>query len=227
MPTIEEARLWYPRDDPVHGFDHVLRVYQLAERLAKSTGADLEIVKAAVLLHDIPVETEGESLPSAQKASQANDQAEIHDRGEHHQRSAELAAGILRRGGWDDDRIAAVQHCILAHRFRDKSNIPMTLEAKVVFDADKLDAIGAVGAARAVAYASMNGMPVYAPPSRLFLERGRLEPSEPHSAYHEYLFKLIKINERLFTTEAKQLAVIRQQRMKEFFEGLVEEIEAR
>ena len=52
MPTIEQARAWYPINDPVHGFDHVLRVYRLAERLAAAEGAELEIVRAAVLLHD-------------------------------------------------------------------------------------------------------------------------------------------------------------------------------
>ena len=52
MPTIESARSWYPVNDPVHGFDHVLRVYHLAEQLALAEGADLEIVRAAALLHD-------------------------------------------------------------------------------------------------------------------------------------------------------------------------------
>ena len=52
MPTIEQARGWYSADDPVHGFDHVLRVYFMAERLAQAEGADLEIVRAAALLHD-------------------------------------------------------------------------------------------------------------------------------------------------------------------------------
>ena len=52
MPIIEQARNWYPLSDPVHGFDHVLRVLALAENLALSEGADLEIVRAAVLLHD-------------------------------------------------------------------------------------------------------------------------------------------------------------------------------
>ena len=58
MPTIEQARAWYTDSDPVHDFDHVLRVYRLAERLAEAEGADLTIVRAAALLHD----AEGPSL---------------------------------------------------------------------------------------------------------------------------------------------------------------------
>jgi len=53
MPTIKDARNWYSQNDPVHGYDHIYRVYMLALRLAESEGADVEIVKAAVLLHDI------------------------------------------------------------------------------------------------------------------------------------------------------------------------------
>jgi uncharacterized protein len=223
MPTIEQARLWYPSDDPVHGFDHVLRVYRLAERLAEAGGADLEIVRAAVLLHDVPVKADGRIPPGIQEDYHLDNQADAEARGDHHQRSAELAAEVLREEGWEAERIDAVHHCIQAHRFRDETNIPETLEAKVLFDADKLDAIGSVGAARAVAYAAENGQPFYAPPSRLFLESGELEPGEPHSAYHEYQFKLIKIKDRLFTPEARRMAESRQRRMKEFFEGLVEE----
>ena len=52
MPTLEQARQWYPEQDPVHGWDHILRVYHMAERLALAEGADLEIVHAAALLHD-------------------------------------------------------------------------------------------------------------------------------------------------------------------------------
>ena len=52
MPTLEQARSWYPASDPVHGFDHIQRVYRMAERLAVEEGADLEIVQAAALLHD-------------------------------------------------------------------------------------------------------------------------------------------------------------------------------
>ena len=52
MPTIEQASQWYPKNDPVHGLDHVLRVTRMAEQLALAEGADLEIVRAAALLHD-------------------------------------------------------------------------------------------------------------------------------------------------------------------------------
>jgi uncharacterized protein len=66
------------------------------------------------------------------------------------------------------ERIAAVQHCIRAHRFRDDREPPQTLEAKILFDADKLDVLGAIGAARTIAYAVLDGQPVYAEPSPRF-----------------------------------------------------------
>jgi uncharacterized protein len=133
---------------------------------------------------------------------------------------------MLEAEGWSADRITAVQHCIRAHRFRDEATMPETLEARVLFDADKLDAIGAIGVARAIAYAVRLGQPFYAQPSPTFLESGRLEPGEPHSAYHEYVFKLVKIRERLFTRAGRKLAEDRQRRMVDFFEGLEDEVNA-
>jgi uncharacterized protein len=227
VPTIEEAKSWYPSDDPVHGYDHILRVYRLAEWLGEAAGADLRILRAAALLHDIQTTGEGEKSTGGEGSLHPDTHAEAKERGEHHQRSAYLATEILRAEEWEEEQIAAVVHCIQAHRFRDESNIPETLEAKVLFDADKLDAIGAIGAARAMAYTTQNGQPFYAPPSKLFLETGELEPGEPHSAYHEFQFKLIKIKARLFTEPARQLAESRQRRMIDFFEGLVEEIEGK
>lgn len=214
MPTIEQARDWYPADDPVHGFEHVLRVYAMAERLAQAEGADLEIVRAAALLHDA-----GNGL-----AVQADDLAL---RQSHQHASAEFAARVLRLEGWPEARVSAVQHCIRAHRFRDDSEPPVTLEAKVLFDADKLDAIGAIGAVRALAFAMRAGQPAYAPPSEQFLRSGQTEAHEPHSAYHEYRFKLVKLKERLFTSSAREIAEERHQTMVDFFERLAEESEWR
>ncbi len=210
MPTIEDARSWYPSSDPVHGFDHVLRVCHLAERLAQAEGADLEIVRAAVLLHD------------AVRGSESV--AGIQSRSDHHTVSADFAQKVLDAEGWSSDRIKEVQHCIRAHRFRDDSERPETREAKVVFDADKLDAIGAIGVARAVAYAAQNGQPAFAQPSDRFLETGEREPGEPHSAYHENLFKLTRLLELMYTVSGREIAEERHRYMVAFFERLIAEV---
>jgi len=208
MPTIDQARLWYPDLDPVHGFDHVLRVYRMAERLALAEGADLEIVRAAALLHD----AEG-SATSGGEIGRSN----------HQHASSEFARQELEAEGWPLERITAVQHCIRAHRFRDNSEPPQTLEARILFDADKLDVIGAIGVVRTVAFDVVVGQPVYSEPSQHFLSTGEKEPGEPHSSYHEYLFKLSRIKDRLFTPAARAIAEERHRFMAEFFTRLAAE----
>lgn len=218
MPSIETARSWYPHADPIHGFDHVLRVLHMAEQLALVEGADIEIVRAAVLLHDARTDLaigDSEQQPTTTTTPDGNNL-----RQNHHQHSATLARQVLENEGWPEERIAAVEHCIRAHRFRDDSEQPQTLEAKILFDADKLDAIGAVGVARAIAYAIHAGQPAYAPPSESFLHSGQCQPGEPHSAYHEYLFKLRKLKERLHTPTARAIAEERHQFMTAYFEKL-------
>ncbi|RCK74751.1 MAG: hypothetical protein ANABAC_1468 [Anaerolineae bacterium] len=207
MWSLETLRSWYDPADPVHGIEHVRRVVALAEKIATSEGAQIEIVRAAAYLHDA-VDRERAAFVS---------------RKEHHLAAAELAARVLSQAGWSEEQITAVQHCIRSHRFRNASEAPQTLEAKVVFDADKLDAIGAIGAARAIARAIQKGMPVYTPPSSLFLEKGVLDKEEMHSAYHEYWFKLRHLKDRLFTPTARQLAIERQAVMTAFFEALQRE----
>ena len=205
MPTIEQARAWYSQADPVHDFEHVLRVYRMAERLALAEGADLEIVRAAALLHD----AQG-SAPGGEAAHRAN----------HHHSSADFAESFLKSEGWPEERIAAVLHCIRAHRFRYQSEPPQTLEARILFDADKLDVLGAIGAVRTVIYAVLDGKPVYGEPSGHFLQTGEEEPGELHSSYHEFLFKLSKIKDRLFTPTARALAEARHAYLVDFYEEL-------
>jgi uncharacterized protein len=208
MPTIEQARAWYPDSDPVHGFDHVLRVYQMAERLAVAENADLDIVRAAALLHD----AEGSATLGGDEGRRA-----------HHHASADFAAQILAAEGWPPERIAAVQHCIRAHRFRDNSEPPQTPEAMVLFDADKLDVLGAVGVARTIAFDVVVGQPIYAEPSQRFLRTGEEEPGEAHSSYHEYLFKLCKIKDRLYTSTARSVGEARHRFLADFFTRLAAE----
>lgn len=207
--SIEEAREWYQEADPVHDFDHVLRVYRIAERLAKAEGADLEIVRAAALLHDLKG-----SAPGAEGKARA----------EHHIASAEFAGQVLGEKGWPQECIRAVQHCIQAHRFRGDENAPETLEAQVLFDADKLDVLGAIGAARTIAYAALDGQPSYAEPSEQFLRTGEKEPAEPHSSYHEFLFKLRRVKDRMFTNSGKALAEARHAFLVDFYTQLQAEV---
>jgi uncharacterized protein len=209
MPTIEQARSWYQPTDPVHGFNHILRVYGLAERLARTEDADIEIVRAAALLHDAT----GPGVGAARR--------------EHQVASAIFAGEILAVENWPADRIAAVQHCIRAHRFRDISEQPQTIEAQVLFDADKLDAIGAIGAVRAVAYAVLAEQDLYTNPSTQFIQTGEKEPGEPHTPYHEHLFKLRKIKDRMFTETGKAIAAARHEYLEHFFTQLNAELTAK
>ncbi len=206
MPTIDDARNWYSIDDPVHGFDHVLRVYQMAQHIAIQEGADLQIVKAAALLHDV----EGDHIQGK--------------RSDHQESAAEFAQCVLKEAGWTPERIADVVHCIRAHRFRKQDEKPRTLEAKVLFDADKLDAIGAIGIVRAVAYSSKAGQPQFGSVSEHFLKTGMVLEGEFHTPYHEYLYKLSKIKDMLYTPTARAIAENRHIFMKNFFTTLLNEI---
>ena len=206
MPTLQSVRQYYSDNDPVHGFDHIERVYYLAQKLACMEKADLEIVKAAALLHDAQGSSPGDSK-----------------RSNHHLLSAELAGQVLEAEGWTQERIQAVQHCIRAHRFRHNDEEPITREAKVLFDADKLDVLGAIGVARTLGYAVKAGTPFFCEPSKQFLQSGKEKPGELHSAYHEYLFKLSRINALLYTKTGQRMAAKRQLFLNQFFDELAAE----
>ena len=205
-PLEAYARQHYDAHDEVHGWPHIRRVVRWALALAKAEGADPDIVRAAALFHDLP--------PLSGRA----------DRAGHHQAAAEHARAWLLEHGWPPARADAVAEAILSHRFRDATP-PRTLEARVLHDADKLDAIGALGAARAVGYAVQHGQPFYARPSATFEATGRPEPDEPHSAYHEYRFKLRHLAERMTTATARAWAQVLAQRLAAFFAALRDEAE--
>jgi uncharacterized protein len=208
MPTLEQARSWYDPADPVHDFEHVVRVYRLALRIAEKEGADIEIVQAAALLHDARGSAPGEDRD---------------ERRQHHIVSADFAGEVLAAEGWLPERITAVQHCIRAHRFRSTEK-PDSLEAKVIFDADKLDVLGAIGAARTIAYAALDGQPLYTEPSEKFLATGEEETGEAHSSFHEYLFKLRQVKARLYTHTGRVLAEERDAYLAAFYQRLGAEV---
>jgi uncharacterized protein len=207
VPTLEQARAYYQGADPVHDFDHVCRVLALAERIGRAEGADLEVLRAAALLHDAAGAAPGETQ----------------DRAGHHEASARFAAEVLEAEGWPPERVEAVLHCIRAHRYRG-TEAPRSLEAKILFDCDKLDVLGAIGVARAMAYAALAGQPLTGEPSARFRATGDKEPGEPHSPYHEFLFKLSRVKDRLHTATARALAAERHAYLADYFERLRREL---
>ena len=201
MIDLEEARQYYEGADAIHDFDHVLRVLALAERMAQAEGADQEIVRAAALLHDM-ARGHGDRMAT-----------------DHAQAGAEAARQIL--AGQPPEKIDAVAHAIAAHRFR-TGPAPQSLEAKVLHDADKLDAIGAIGVARAFAFGGHEGQRLWAevPPGYQENTGTRYE----HTPVHEYHLKLVRIKDRLLTASARQLAEKRHAFMVSYFSQLEREV---
>ena len=201
MITITEAQRYYEKADAVHDFDHVLRVLALAERIGRAEGAALEIVRAAALLHDV---------------GRAMDEAAGRD---HAAFGAEQVWEIL--ADHPVDKVKAVSHAIAAHRFR-TSPAPETLEAQVLFDADKLDAIGAVGVARAFAYGGAHNQRLWAPVEDVDVARWMEEGDDPnaHTPVHEFAVKLSRLKERIFTPTGRAIAEERHAYMVAFFERL-------
>ncbi len=210
MPvSIALARTLYDDSDPVHDFDHVLRVLALARRIGQAEGADMAVVETAVLLHDI------------QRAGEDH-LAHVHnaETADHAVLAAEQAREILSRltPPPAPEFIEAVTHAIAAHRFRN-AIAPQTLEAKVVFDADKLDAIGAIGVARAYAYGGMTGQKLW----------GEVPPGYPgggaeHTPRHEFSYKLSRIVERMQTETGRAIARERHAFMAAYFARLEREV---
>lgn len=205
MISVSEARALYGGADAVHDFDHVLRVLQLAERIGQAEGADLSVVRTAALLHDAGRE---------QAEAAGADHAAV---------AADRAQAILE--DHPPSAVAAVVHAIAAHRFRTGPE-PSTLEAQVVFDADKLDAIGAIGVARAYAYGGAHGQRLWAPVESVDLDRWKTEGDDPqaHTPVHEYVVKLSRIKDRLFTPTGRRIASARHDTMVTFFDRLSREV---
>jgi uncharacterized protein len=205
--SIEEARALYGEADSVHDFDHILRVLALAESIAHVEGADLTIVRSAALLHDW-------GRAEAQ-ACEAN----------HAEVAADRARSYLISRGIPSHTVEAIVHAIAAHRFR-MPPAPQSLEAQVLFDADKLDAIGAIGIARAFAYGGAHNQRLWAVRDSVSVERWEETGDEPdaHTPVHEFVVKLSRIREQLYTQMGRRMAEERHRYMEAFFNRLDSEV---
>jgi uncharacterized protein len=180
-----------------------LRVVRLCLRIGPAEGADMTILLSAAYLHDI-----GRCHPDGSNGKLC-----------HAHQGACMAAPILEKLSLEKTMAEGILHAIASHRFRGAEK-PRTVEARVLFDADKLDAIGAVGVARAYQFAGELG-------ARLHNPHMLIEESKPYSredtGYREYVVKLRKIKDRILTPGGRDIARERHAFMVAFFERFIAE----
>ena len=198
-----------------HNLDHVFRVHKLCLFIADhEKDVDLEVLIPAALLHDI-----------ARVKESKDNTGEI----DHAVLGAEMAEVVLKSLNYSNNEIEKIKHCITAHRFR-SGNEPKIIEAKILFDADKLDAIGATGIARTFMLAGQFGQRIMLDEetseylSHNTVENGRIKDVSKHTAFIEYEVKLKKIPSKLYTKKGKEIGEKRIAFMEEYFSRLKEEI---
>ena len=206
----KEAKEYFRGASGCHDFRHVERVLKLALHLGRAEKADLGILEVAVLLHDIGRREE-------MKAKGAFCHAEA---------GSALAQKILGKYKFDKDTVRNIIHCIRAHRFRDRRNVPKTIEAKALFDADKLDSIGAVGLGRAFLFAGGPGSGnLYTGNERRLAKTGRdYSFTKEDSAFLEYEIKLKKIKDGMLTASGRRIALARHRVMVSFWQQFWQEV---
>ena len=187
-----------------HGWDHVRRVYELCLKIGRKEKADLTVLGLAALLHDI-----GRQEEKASKGKVC-----------HARVGAQKAAEILAPLNLTPEIRLAVVHCIRSHRFRG-SHPPDSLEARVLFDADKLDSLGAVGVGRAFLFAGEVGARLHNAHKDLSLT---VSYSWEDTAFREFQVKLRKVKDRMLTRTGKTLAESRHRFMVLFFARLDQEV---
>jgi uncharacterized protein len=208
LNTIKQLALQYFQGARgSHNWDHTLRVSRLCEHIGIIEVVDMDVLLVSAYLHDI-----GRSYQDDSNGAVC-----------HAEKGAQMAGPIVGALSLSEAREKNILHCIRSHRFRGHEE-PRTPEAKVLFDADKLDAIGAVGVARAFLFAGEVG-------ARLHNGRANVEDTEPYSiddtGYREFKVKLCKIKDRMLTREGRKLAGERHRVMEEFFKRFLAEYEGK
>jgi uncharacterized protein len=198
-----------------HDADHVMRVCRLCVFLAQDQkDIDMDVLIPAALLHDIARRLEDED-PTGKT--------------DHALVGAAMAEKILLDLGYEQELVAKIKRCIASHRFRSGLS-PDSIEARILYDADKLDVIGAVGIARSYMLAGRHGERMYRDvPLEQYLqenieENGRIKDTAKHAMNLEFELKLKYIPDKLFTAKARELARERIAFMQNFFAVIRQEI---
>lgn len=191
-------------NDGAHDEQHIYRVLYFALDIAEGLNVDIDVLISSVLLHDIGRE--------AQFKNPKIDHAII---------GSEMAYKFILKLGWNEEKANHIRKCISTHRYR-KNNEPESIEAKILFDSDKLDVTGTIGIARTLAYKGIVAEPLYSVD-----QSGRIldgtQDKKP-SFFQEYNFKLKNIYDGFYTFRANEIAKTRKEIAMLFYETMLKEV---
>ncbi|GAA0224281.1 HD domain-containing protein [Haladaptatus pallidirubidus] len=196
------AKTYFGDVAPAHDWHHVQRVAALAETLAEEHDANDRILFAAVWLHDIGRGHE--------------DRGEIDDHAEWGAREAKY---ILAEFDVSESEIEAIQHCIRAHRFSNDVE-PETTEAKLLSDADNLDALGAVGIARNFCFSGELGQTLHDPDLPIETD----DTTSGATAMNHFHKKILRLPDRMYTDAGCRMAEERGTFVEDFIERFEREV---
>ena len=191
-------------NDSAHDFDHIMRVFKNAQKICKKENARENLVLSAVLLHDIV------SYPKSDKRSKLSSI-----------KSAVKSKKILKKFNFTKEEIQIISDAIRDHSFS-RNKIPMTLEGKILQDADRLDAIGAIGIARVFAVSGSEKRPFYNVKDPFCKNR---TPNDKIWALDHFYLKLLKLEFLMNTKSGKIEAKKRTKVIKDFLNELKKEIQ--
>ena len=183
--AMEFAREVFARDASGHDFDHTMRVYRMAVRIAEEEGADLRTVALSALLHDV------DDRKISPKTCENKDHA----------------VKFLRENDMDETQIRKIVRIISEISFSEGSGRPSTLEGMCVQDADRLDAMGAIGIGRAFAFGGSRGRRMHDP-----------EGPDKSTTIQHFYDKLLLLKDRMNTHTGKQLADQRDAYLRSFLD---------
>ena len=191
-------------NDPAHDFEHIMRVYHNAQKIVKKEKANPKLVLSAALLHDIV------SYPKSSKRSKLSSTD-----------SAKKSKLILKKYAFTVEEITVVSDAIKEHSFS-QNKFPQTLEGKILQDADRLDALGAIGIARVFATSGSLNRSFYNIDDPFCNKRN---PDDDIWAVDHFFNKLLKLESLMNTTSGKIEAKRRTRILKEFLKQLKQEIQ--
>ena len=203
-----------------HTLDHIERVWKTGMEIAATIPeVNLEVLQIAILMHDI---------------AGMKEEADNSGNTDHALLGAEITEKILRELKYPEPVIKEVKHCVQTHRYRSNFE-PKSIEAKILFDADKIDVLGAIGVARSFMIAGDIHESLYSfTPLKEYIADnlvggkpdGRIKDVSKHTPNLEFETKIVKIPDKLFTDKGKEIAGVRIKFMQAFFAELKNEINA-